>query len=142
MASTISTTQGSPLTASRTLPRLVLPIRTTTTPATAITAIFSRVMLTGGATSPLTRRRAERAALDVVDDVALQPDHAAHADVPGGVDQVQEQAGQAEGSGQRDHERRQPEPGDDEPLQRPVGGGPCQREQQRGPPRPAQRQRP
>ena len=42
------------------MPRLVLLTRTTTTPAIAMTAIFSRVMLSGGATSPLTRRRRSR----------------------------------------------------------------------------------
>jgi hypothetical protein len=39
---------------------LVLPTSTTTRPATAITAIFSSVMDTGGATSPLARRRWSR----------------------------------------------------------------------------------
>ena len=42
------------------MPRLVLPIRTTTIPATAIAPILSRVMDCGGATSPLTRRRRSR----------------------------------------------------------------------------------
>src|ERR1022692_566781 len=42
------TTQGTPLTTENPTPRLVLPIRTTTTPAIAITATFRMVTLTGG----------------------------------------------------------------------------------------------
>ena len=58
--STTSTTQGTPSTTENPTPRLVLPISTTTTPATAISAIFRKVTLAGGAARLLARRRASR----------------------------------------------------------------------------------
>ena len=54
--STISTTHGTPLIGTS-VPRLVLQISTSTTPAAAAPAIFSSVTLAGGATRPLVRRR-------------------------------------------------------------------------------------
>src|SRR6266568_5734669 len=54
-----STTHGTPRTTTA-IPRLVLPMSTTTTPATAITATFSQVTLTGGAASLLARLRPSR----------------------------------------------------------------------------------
>jgi len=54
-----STTHGTPRTATA-MPRLVLPISTTATPATAITATFRTVTLAGGAASLLARLRPSR----------------------------------------------------------------------------------
>ncbi len=55
--STIGTTQGTP-SIGRKVPRLTLQMATTTIPATARKAILATVRPTGGATSPLRRRRA------------------------------------------------------------------------------------
>ena len=86
--------------------------------------------------------RAEVAALDVVDDRVVQVDHAADADVAGRADQVEQHAGQAELAGQGHHERRQPQLGDDDALQRAVGRGRGERGEHRGPPRVAEREHP
>src|SRR6516225_5209866 len=56
---TTRTTHGTPRTAIA-MPRLVLPMSTTTTPATAIAANFSQVTLGGGAASLLARLRLSR----------------------------------------------------------------------------------
>src|SRR5713101_3069374 len=55
-ASTIGTTHGTPASVPK-LARLMSDMATTTTPAPAITPILITVRLTGGATSPLLRRR-------------------------------------------------------------------------------------
>src|ERR1019366_6279636 len=57
---TTTTTHGTPRTTVRPTPRSVLPISTTTTPATAITTIFSTVTLSGGAVRLLARLRVSR----------------------------------------------------------------------------------
>ena len=133
------TTQGTPSTTENPTPRLVLPIRTTTTPAIAITATFRMVTLTGGAASLCTRRRASRSTMNTANSttaaiMTIQPASGLMAPpsmsfstlllsriVPpesgrGQVDERQEQAEAAEIAGQRDHERRQPQPGDQDAL--------------------------
>lgn len=55
----MGTTQGMPWMDTR-APLLALQISTSTTPKPATTTIFSTVMLTGGATRPLVRRRVSR----------------------------------------------------------------------------------
>src|ERR1700722_14958446 len=58
-ANTNGTTHGTPRNGTR-APRLTSQINTSTTPATAMTAIVAMVILTGGALKPCARRRAAR----------------------------------------------------------------------------------
>ena len=62
--------------------------------------------------------------------------------LPVAVDQVEQQAGQAELAGQGHDERRQPELGDEDALQRAVGGGDRERGEDGGPPRVAEGEHP
>src|SRR5580700_9842521 len=80
-------------------------------------------------------QRAHGAALDVVQHVAVQPD--GPAGVGGGlVDDVQQEAQPGQLAGQRDHEGRQPEPGDDDALDGAPDRGHGQADQHRERPRP------
>ena len=137
---------------------------TTTTPATAITATFSTVTLAGGAARLLARLRLSRATMytpasATAATMTIQPAIGLMAPYsmsfrmllfsrmvppePGAAALIgpQQQSLAQQQPGQRHHERRQLEPGDDHALNRAVGGGERQPGQHRQPPGDGMRQR-